>query len=166
MIANVLLCLDGTGLGAAILPLAAEIAERFSSKIVLLNVLFSPFRVRGLDKAEIVVKQSTLIPEYEEEVDNYLEQLAETLRKKGLTVECVTIEGTIEESIIVYARKYEIDLIALATHDRSSFCRFFLGSTTDYVIRKSGIPVLILCPDNAPDLDARKLSSETNFYPL
>jgi|WetSurMetagenome_2_1015567.scaffolds.fasta_scaffold35752_4 nucleotide-binding universal stress UspA family protein len=166
MITNVLVCLDGTELGEAILPLAADIAERFSSKIVLLNVIFKPFHVRGIEKAEIVVKQSAWIPENEEKVDNYLEQFAEILRKRSLDVECVTIEGTIEESIITYARTYKIGLIALATHDRSSLSRMFLGSTTDFVIRKSGIPVLVLCPDNSPVSYAGKKQTDTKSLGL
>lgn len=146
MIGNILVCLDGTGLSESILPLATEIAERFGSKVVLLNVLIVPLHLSGVGKAEIVVKQSTWVSEQEEEVDDYLEQIAEALRKKGLNVDCVTIEGTIEESIIAYARTYEVGLIVMASHGRSGLNRLVSGSATESVLRKSGIPVLAVCP--------------------
>lgn len=66
----------------------------------------------------------------------------------------VIVEGTIEESIVAYARTYEVSLIALATHGRSGLGKLILGSTTETVLRKSGIPVLGICPDNTPFLNA------------
>jgi len=145
MIENILVCLDGTGLSESILPLATEIAERFGSKVVLLNVLIVPLHLSGVGKAEIVVKQSTWVSEREEEVDDYLEQIAEPLRKRGLDIECVTIEGSVEESIITYAKTYDVGLIAMASHGRSGLNRLVSGSATESVLRKSGIPVLAVC---------------------
>lgn len=147
MIGNILICLDETGLSESILPLAVEIAERFGSKIALLNVLIVPLHFSGIGKTEVVVKQSTWVSKREKEVDNYLERIAEPLKKRGLDVECVTIEGTLEDSIITYARTYEVGLIAMASHGRSGLNRFISGSSTESVLRKSGIPVLAICPD-------------------
>jgi nucleotide-binding universal stress UspA family protein len=148
MFENILVCLDGSRLSEAILPLVAELAEKFGSKVVLLNVIVVPTSLASFGKAEIEPTQSTQLTEPEEKAYNYLEGVAETCRKKGLDVECVTVAGTIEESIITYAKTYEISLIALATHGRSGLSRFILGSTTETVLRKSGIPVLATCPDS------------------
>jgi nucleotide-binding universal stress UspA family protein len=149
MIENILICLDGTELSESILPLAVEIAERFGSKIVLLNVLIVPLYLSGIGRAEVVVKHSVQISEHEEEVDTYLERIAEPLRKRGLDVDCVTIEGTVEESIMAYARTYEVGLIAMVSHGRSGLNRLVSGSATESVLRKSGIPVLAVCPSKA-----------------
>jgi nucleotide-binding universal stress UspA family protein len=146
MIESILVCLDGTDLSECILPLAAEIAERFGSKMVLLNVLVVPVRLSGVGKAEIVVKQSSRVSEREVEVDNYLERIAEPLRKRGLNVECVAIEGSVEESIIAYAMTYQVGLIAMASHGRRGLTRPISGSSTESVLRKSSIPVLAVCP--------------------
>ena len=146
MIGNILVCLDETELSESILPLAAEIAERFGSKIVLLNVLIVSLYFKGVGKTEVVIKQSAYVSEREEKVDTYLERIAEPLRKRGLNVECVTIEGTVEDSIMTYARTYEVGLIAMASHGRSGLNRLVSGSATESVLRKSGIPVLAVCP--------------------
>ncbi len=149
MFENILVCLDGSMLSEAILPLVAEIAGHFGSKVTLLNVIIVPTVLSGLGKTEIEPSESTQLLESEEKAYDYLEDITETWREKGLDVECATVEGTLEESIITYARTYKIGLIALATHDRGALSRLILKSTTDFVLRKSGIPVLAICPDNA-----------------
>jgi nucleotide-binding universal stress UspA family protein len=154
MIENILVCLDGSKFGEAIIPLAAELAERLGSKVVLLNVIVVPTVLAGFGKTEIEPAQSAQFSEQAEAANYYLESIARTLRDKGLEVECVTVEGTIEESIITYARNYEIGLIALATHGRSGLSRFILRSTTEFTLRKSGIPVLAICPHGTPALNA------------
>lgn len=147
MIDRILVCLDGSRLSEVILPIVAEVAKRFCSKVVLLNVIVVPTALAGLGKTEIETTRSIQFTAREEKAYNYLESIAETWREKGLDVECVTVEGTIEESIITYARTYEISLIALVTHGRAGLGRFLPGSTAETVLRKSGIPVLAICPD-------------------
>jgi nucleotide-binding universal stress UspA family protein len=149
MFENILVCLDGFGFSEAILPLVAELAEHFNSKVILLHVIVVPTIIAGFGEMEINPTQLTQPGELEEEMNPYLEGISETLSARGLDVGCVTVEGTIEESIITYARTYNIGLIALVTHDHSALSRFILGSTTDIILRKSGIPILVICPDNA-----------------
>jgi len=145
---NILVCLDGSYLSEAILPSVIALAEHFHSKIVLLNVIVVPSVLAGLGKTEIEPGDSARLTESEEKAYDYLDDIAETWREKGLNVECATVEGTLEESITTYAKTYEIDLIALTTHDRGALSRLIVKSTTDFVLRKSGIPVLVICPDN------------------
>ena len=46
------------------------------------------------------------------------------------------------ETIVNYAQENECTLIAIATHGHGGFRRFALGSTADYVVHHSSIPVL------------------------
>jgi nucleotide-binding universal stress UspA family protein len=151
---NILVCLDGSRHNEAILPLVAEIAEHFSSKVTLLNVIIVPGVLTDIGKTEIEPSESTQLTESEEKTYDYMETTAETWREKGLDVECATVEGTVEESIITYARTHKIGLIALTTCDRGVLSRLIIKSTTDFVLRKSGIPVLAICPDNVPEFDS------------
>lgn len=154
MFENILVCLDGSKFSEAILPIVAEIAGRFGSRITLLNVIIVPSVLAGQGKTEIESSESTQLTEPEEKAYDYLEAIAETWRERGMDVECAAIEGTIEESVITYARTYKIGLIALTTHDRGAFSKLIVKSTADFVLRKSGIPVLALCPDNVPGFDS------------
>ena len=164
MFENILVCLDSSKLSEAILPFVVELAKRFGSKVVLLNAIIVPTVLAGFGKTEIEPSQSTRLTESEEEANYYLEGIAETWREKGLDIECVTVEGTIEESIITYAKTYEISLIALATHDRGALSRLIFGSTTDFVLRKSRIPILAICPGSTTVLNSEARASGFKSY--
>jgi nucleotide-binding universal stress UspA family protein len=148
MLENILVCLDGSKTNEAILPLVVELARHFRSKVILLNVIIIPTIFTGLGKTEIEPSFSIPPTEQEENADIYLERIAEVWRREGLDVECITVEGTVEESIISCVKIFDINLIAFVTHDHGSLRRFILGSTADYVLRKSRIPVLTICPDS------------------
>jgi nucleotide-binding universal stress UspA family protein len=76
----------------------------------------------------------------------YLEGVANPLREKGLAVESVIMQGAAGEAIVNYANENDIGLIAIATHGRSGLRRAVFGSVTDYVLRNSGRPILVIRP--------------------
>ena len=84
----------------------------------------------------------------EKEADSYLERIAAPMRKKGLDVQCAVLPGTAGETIVSYARENSCKLIALATHGHGGVRRLVLGSTADFVLQRSVIPVLIIRPEN------------------
>jgi nucleotide-binding universal stress UspA family protein len=83
------------------------------------------------------------------EAETYLERLAQPLRKKGLKVDCVTMPGDPGETIVGYADENDVDLIALSTHGRSGLGRLVFGSVADFVMKKSGLPILLKRPQEA-----------------
>lgn len=142
MFENVLVCIDGTGKSEAVIPIVSELAERFHSKLFLLNVTVRPTYFYHAGKAEIGPEKLTEFSEHEEQMAGYLEKIAEPLLQSGLNVECIIIEGSVEESIIACAKKYKADLIVLVRRDRGTLSRFIIGSISDFVLRKSVAPVL------------------------
>lgn len=48
----------------------------------------------------------------------------------------------VHDAVVGYAKKHEVDLIAIATHGRTGFRHFALGSVAEAVLRHSPIPVL------------------------
>jgi nucleotide-binding universal stress UspA family protein len=48
----------------------------------------------------------------------------------------------VHEAIVDYAKRHDVDLIAIATHGRTGFRHFALGSVAEAVIRHSSIPVI------------------------
>ena len=83
------------------------------------------------------------------EAFDYLEKIADTLREKGLDTESVVLEGDPGEAMVSYANNNDIELIAVATHGRTGLRRAVLGSVTDYILRKSGLPVLVIRPQES-----------------
>jgi nucleotide-binding universal stress UspA family protein len=151
MFKRILVCLDGSGLAEQILPYAAEEALHFEGHLVLLEVVQEPiaFAPAIPGEAPLPIETSLTIEETKEALNrakNYLEKLAAPLRKKGIEVKTVAIPGRADEAILDYAGTNHINLIAIATHGRGGLRRAVFGSVADRVLRESGLPVLVVRP--------------------
>jgi nucleotide-binding universal stress UspA family protein len=146
MFRKVLVCLDGSSLAEQMLPYATEIAERFGSSIVLLQVLHVPSSLAAASAqgAESVIEEEMRRLAFD--ARTYLERLAVNLRDTGIRVEAVTVEGTPGDAIVEYATANEVDFIAIATHGRRNIGRLVFGSVADHVLRNTCIPVLSVKP--------------------
>ena len=149
MFKKVLVCLDGSKLAEQVLPYAMEQALCCRSKVVLLEIIVvQPPTVVSAGPSAYAVKAA------EEQIDRdeagaklYLESLAQRLREAGLNVECVTLRGPQSgRAIVDYADGHEVALIAIATHGRSGLGRLVFGSVADFVLNKSGLPILLIKP--------------------
>jgi nucleotide-binding universal stress UspA family protein len=150
MFEKILVCLDGSKLAEQILPYATEQAARFNSKVVLLQAFTIPSTVAAAEAQAAPTATPDLMQEeahrLEAEARAYLEEVAIPLREKGLDVGCVTLQGTAGEVIVGYAQNEPVDLIALATHGHSGLGRVIFGSVADHVLRESGLPILVIKP--------------------
>lgn len=73
--------------------------------------------------------------------------LALSLQQKGLQLEYVALHGLqVAEAIVSYADDNNVGLIAIATHGRSGLGRLVFGSVADFVLRESGLPILLVKP--------------------
>jgi nucleotide-binding universal stress UspA family protein len=128
-------------------------AFEISSKI-------SPAAVRYAGQVPNVLEQ--IITEEKERSLNYLEQIARPLRQKNIEVTCVVLRGPAGNVIVGYARNESVDLIAIATHGRSGLGRMLFGSVADFVFQQSGLPVLVIKPEQVE----QKNSSSSNIAEL
>ena len=147
MFEKILVCLDGSKLAEQILPYAVEQALRLDSKVVLLHVVVDPVVVAA---GAVIPVPASAIPEATQEEESearaYLDSVAKPLRQKGVDIELVTLYGTAGEAIVRYARDKGMGLIAMATHGRSGLGRAVFGSVADFVLRESGLPILVIKP--------------------
>lgn len=80
-----------------------------------------------------------------EVVQEYFAGLERDLRQimvEGIDLKVSVVDGEAAESILAFARDHQVDLIAMSTHGRSGFRRFWLGSVTEKVARNAPCPVL------------------------
>ena len=86
---------------------------------------------------------------YEENVRALAEQnvkkIADAAEAAGIVCETVTVLSFApDEEIVNAAKKYNCDVIFMASHGRSGLSRLFLGSKTQKVLAHSSVPVLVL----------------------
>lgn len=146
---SILACLDGSGLAEQVMPFAASQALGFQARLVLLQVVSGPLDYSPGIPGAVPVQDSNLGEMTREALNSarsYLEQLASPLRKKGVNVSTVATVGQAGETILGYAGRNSVDLIAIATHGRSGLGQALYGSVADYVLRESGLPILLARP--------------------
>jgi len=151
MFERILVCLDGSRLAEQILPYATEEAIRFQGQLVLLQVVQEPvtFSPGFPGEAPVPVETDSMIERTKEALKSaraYLAKVAAPLRKRGIEAETVAVPGRPGEAILDYANTNSIDLITIATHGRGGLRRVVYGSVADYVLRQSGLPVLVIRP--------------------
>jgi nucleotide-binding universal stress UspA family protein len=64
----------------------------------------------------------------------------------GCRVEHALLDGSPGEALVRHAREIGASLVVMATHGRGPASRFWLGSTTDHVLRHVGVPLLAIRP--------------------
>jgi nucleotide-binding universal stress UspA family protein len=63
----------------------------------------------------------------------------------------VVIGTSVAREILDHADEIAADLIVMTTHGRHGMARFFLGSTTERVLRTASVPVLTVRVDKKAD---------------
>jgi len=158
MFKKILVCLDGSKLAEQIMPYATAEALCFQSNLVLFHVVPEPVAISpGIHGVPATpVQTDTILLEAKKalnESKSYLEEVAMPLREKGIQMETVTMLGRAGETIVSYADENNVNLITIATHGRSGLGRAVFGSVADYVLRESGLPILVIRPQEREDKD-------------
>jgi nucleotide-binding universal stress UspA family protein len=150
---HILVPLDGSPQAKAAIPTAIAVAERFSARITLLEVIAGTSQVVGgamaaesFGASGSVAAGLEAVEAAEEAAGAYLDAVRDEFARPDWGAEVG--EGDAADVIVATARRTGADLIVMATHARTGLRRFFQGSVTEAVVREAGIPVLSL---RAPD---------------
>ncbi len=144
---QILVPLDGSALGEAILEPARELAALAGAELMLVQViqpLASPLERHGAAPRTFDV-ELTSIPR--QEAAGYLNNLAERCLKAGVkTAYSTPLGGNVADTILRLAEAPTVGLVALATHGRGGLKRLMLGSVADKLIRTAPCPLLVYRP--------------------
>ena len=150
-LSRVIVPLDGSSFGEAVLPYVEDLARRLSLELVLLRILqlenvYPPLGGTpmaadpGSAQVQAMAEEVT-----EEEITRYLEEVTARLARKGLNARWQMIRGvTPAHRVADLAREYPDNMIALTSHGRSGVARWVLGSAAEELIRATGDPVLVI----------------------
>ncbi len=151
MFERILVPLDGSPRAERALPVAARIARRSGSTIVLLRVAaipaeYAPAMYASALSATPFYAQELLEAELAK-ARYYLADVAQSEQLAGIRTETAVLSGAAAPAILAVAggdHGQLVDLIVLCSHGRSGFTRWALGSVAQKVARHSPVPVLVL----------------------
>ena len=138
---------DGSGFDREAIRVALRIAERSDAKIRLVRVLSTGSLFSLAAAAEGTAIATEVARNERDKALNELYSLAAECRAISRADIGVDLEeGPVPEVLDSYARRNDVSLIVISTHERSRFARLSLGSVTDHLIRHTSIPVLVVKP--------------------
>lgn len=138
---RILVPLDGSEIGEAVLPKLEDLVLRTTPQIDAEVTLLQVIPQKGFVDAP--PSSENELTELTQKSQDYLEKVAGGLREKGFNVKTLVTIGYPAEEIVQAARSINAHLIAMSTYARSGIVRWAIGSVTDKVIRLEGkIPVL------------------------
>lgn len=138
MFERILLPLDGSALGEAILPQIDPILGREHSEIILLHVA-------QLQTAAVGPRLSPpAFPDPVSDAQGYLAKIERRFVRRGTRTMSIVDVGQPAAVILDVAEREEVTLIAMATHGRTGLSRWAFGSVSEKVLRASRVPLLLL----------------------
>jgi nucleotide-binding universal stress UspA family protein len=144
IIRKILVPLDGSKLGEAVLPPAVSLAQATGAEIVLFQVV-EPIPIASYGRLAPKIIQSYKT-DLEASAMDYLNKTKDSLQDVAASVSVVTEDKPVAESIIDYSEINHCDLIAMSTSGRSGISRWVFGSVTDKVLHAGKKPVLVVRP--------------------
>jgi nucleotide-binding universal stress UspA family protein len=143
MFNTILVRLDGSPESNASLPVARSLAKSSGGSIWLLRVA-TESALPDDHAATRAAGQS-------------IERIARQLASSGVEVHPVVREGNAAQEIIHLSRDVGADLIVMRTHGSSGLERAVFGSVSEEVLKKSGIPLVLVRPGGRHTTHLRRL---------
>jgi nucleotide-binding universal stress UspA family protein len=132
------------------LSVATKLARQFKATLHLVRVLPPPIVAPTLPPMQAFEITEQALVEEREACRQKLEALGAQVQKDGgIRVETSLKEGRVTQTLRDHAIEIGADVIVMSSHSRGGLKRLNLGSVTDYLIRDTHIPVLVVKPDVA-----------------
>lgn len=143
MFDHILVPIDGSPLSALALPVAAEMARCHHSTLTVLYVVPPLPVIYG--EAAYTYDDPKASERAEAEGQRLLEDARTALGSPNIRLLC--LEGgdpRTAQAIADVAEQQHCSLVVMGTHGRSGLEHFFLGSVAEGVMRRVGVPVLLV----------------------
>lgn len=136
---------EGSDRERAAISVAVKLAQRFDAELHLVRVETAPLVIETVARPPVLeITEQTLLDERLARVRK-LEALGTELRVLGDVRVVTSLEdGPIAPALRDYAKKFNVDLIVMSSHSRGGLKRIALGSVTDYLLRQTNVPVLVV----------------------
>jgi nucleotide-binding universal stress UspA family protein len=172
MFEKTLICLDGSNLAEQVIPYISKSCQGVQTEMILIQIITSNITIPPLQSIHVppfikkvekepapvsdIGSSTNLEPEVdaqlseitreEFEAKRYLEEVAEPLRKSGMSIKTLALQGAVVRILLSYAVKNKVSLIALTTHGKGGLKRGLLGTVAQAILKDSNVPVMVIKP--------------------
>lgn len=148
---NILVAIDLTESSKIVVEHVKKFAKALSAKIWLLHVANSDhdllLAAAHFDEVAFYPDPGEIRDATAKKFHNQhrlLQQFSQELRSAGLDCTALLVEGSINDTILKEADKLSADIVMLGSQGKGVVDRFLLGSTSEGILHKSTVPVLII----------------------
>lgn len=139
---RILAAIDFSKVTQAVIDASVKIVKNNAGTLRLLHVAEPPPDFIGQEVGPQVIRDQKA--KEIKEGHRMLTDLAKQIRNEGIIVEEFLIQGPTVDVILSQAEKFNADLIVLGSHGKNVLERVLMGSTSEGVIHKTKVPVLII----------------------
>jgi nucleotide-binding universal stress UspA family protein len=159
---HVLVLTDFSRGAKSALKSARSIARKCSSKLFILHVI--PTAAYQFISSTSAAETLLLAREF---ADQEMRTLLEEGKSQGFEEQGIVAEGLMWPTISETIRSFEIDLIAMGTHNGVAEKKLCLGSVAEQIYRMVDCPILTAPPENlsSDKSEIQRLLFATNFKP-
>lgn len=141
------------------LKVAAQIAKKNNSEIIILHILELPSQMNDAVLGGASIPETML---FIKKANEMLHEVSSKPYLDGISItEIVKIDKPIH-GISQISQEHEADLIIMGSHGSSGIEELLIGSTTEKVVRNSEIPVLVIKND-IPNFNSSNIIFASDF---
>lgn len=142
LLSRILLPLDGSEAGQAVIPYIKGLKAKLGAEVILLEVVPAGRHIRTVGGLDHILYPEQQVEAFKAEAREYLDKVAKRLQKSKGEVKVEIRVGDIAREIMKFAEENDVSLIAISSHGHSGMTKWVFGSTAQKVIQTSNIPVL------------------------
>jgi len=140
MTTKILIPLDGSLCAERALTYLQWLGLPENTEVVLVSVIDPAYYVYGA----MNYSAPDLLTSTQANTEKYLKLQSSQLQKQGYKVTTKMTVGDAAAKILEAAQTQHVDMIAMATHGRSGFMRWILGSVAERVISQATVPTFLV----------------------
>ena len=139
---QLLLAVDFSDSSQKLIECVKDWGKVVSEKVWLLHVAepepeFVGYEVDTPEMRDVVARR------YQKE-HQQLQQMSQELRSEGLDCVALLVQGPTVETILREIKNLSVDIVVLGSHGKGILKHLLVGSTSEGVLQKSSVPVLVV----------------------
>jgi len=116
-----------------------ELAWDLNAVVGLLYVIDT---AKSIGEVDAGITHTDLLSALKQEAGRTLDELSG--KYSTHTIERIVPEGHPRDEILACAERWDADLLVIGTHGRTGLLHLVMGSTAEYIVRHSKVPVMVV----------------------